>query len=606
MMAFLNNSNKPASSVFYTVEKIDTKRNEKRPPPPYTTSSIQQDLGSRLGLPAKMLMSILQKLYESGMITYHRTDSTNLSSYAVDEIKKYVTENIGENYVHTRAYKTKAKCAQEAHEAIRPTYFRPELPDGFTDMENKVYSFIFKRTVASQMKAYVYDLITVTIGISNSELKYIASAEKPIFDGYRRIYDENVKDKDDDTNNNDGESSGSNVSKIENISVGDVLPVTKIVSTEKYKTPPVRYSEATLIKKMEVLGIGRPSTYANILETLLERNYVEKKDIQGKKVDTNEYTLVPPIRDAKDAKEIKRKVSKTSIGAEKKKMVPTEIGKITMEFLEKNFKDIVNYDFTNQMENRLDVVASGAQEWTNVIGDFYSLFHPNVELLKAVPSMKAENENKRMLGTHEGKNIYTYVAKYGPVIQIGEDKDKKYVKLDDKFNVKTVTLDDVLGMIKYPLILGTHNGHDVIVKKGPYGFYINYNEKNYKMPVDTIVDTLTLDDAINKCINPSLTTITTISALASASASSSREGSETGSVEGAISEVTPNVNISIKSVGDYHIKIGKYGPYILFKGKFYKIYGETNPEVLCKMTKEECKKVVDGKKTTDTKKTTKK
>jgi DNA topoisomerase-1 len=571
-----------AKSSIYSVENIEIKRNEKRPPAPYITSSIQQDVGNRYGLPAKKIMSILQTLYEGGLITYHRTDSTNLSSFSMDEIKKYISTHIGENYLHPRIYKTKSKCAQEAHEAIRPTYFNKiELDDTFTDLDKKVYALIWKRTVASQMSAYVYDALTVTINISNNisinisinnELKFITKSEKSIFDGYKKIYQE-VVDKNDDEDilcEND---------IFANLKIGTNLDLNKITITEKYKNPPPRYTESSLIKKMELLGIGRPSTYANIIDTILDRNYVEKKDIEGKKVDTNEFTYVN--KDGKNnnnnKNEITKKVIKTSIGAEKKKMIPTEIGKITLEFLEKNFQDIVNYGFTNQMENKLDIIASGTLEWTQAVGEFYSMFHPKVELLNSTPSQKSEHNKKRIIGMNDnGKNIYAYIAKYGPVLQIGEDKDKekKYIKLDDKFNVETVSMDDIESMIKFPKHLGKHKDLDIVVKNGPYGFYLVYNKKNHKIPPE-FNELLTLEEAI-QCIEHT---------YVKQSVSIDNNENETLNDD----NKTSSVNKNVKSIGEYQIKIGKYGPYILYNGKFYKIKNEYEPENL---TEEDCIKIV--------------
>ena len=555
-----------AKSSIYSIENIETKRNEKRPSPPYITSSIQQDVGNRYGLPAKKIMSILQTLYEGGLITYHRTDSTNLSSFAMDEIKKYISTHIGENYLHPRIYKTKSKCAQEAHEAIRPTYFnKVELDDNFTDLDKKVYGLIWKRTVASQMSAYVYDTITVTINISNNnELKFISRSEKSIFDGYKKIYQEVVDKNDDDDILCENDI-------FANLKIGATLNLNKITCTEKYKNPPPRYTESSLIKKMELLGIGRPSTYANIIDTILDRNYVEKKDVDGKKVDTCEFTYVN-----NNKKEITKKVIKISIGAEKKKMIPTEIGKITLEFLEKNFQDIVNYGFTNSMENKLDTIASGTLDWTQAVGEFYSMFHPKVELLNSTPSQKAENNKKRIIGTNDnGKNIYAYIAKYGPVLQIGEDKDKekKYIKLDEKFNVETVSMDDIQTMIKFPKSLGTHNNYEIVVKNGPYGYYLVYNGKNHKIPQE-FNELLTLEEAI-QCVE---NTYTKNSVDPDTNENSNDNNTET---------IPSNKNI--KSIGDYHIKIGKYGPYILYNGKFYKIKNEYVPE---NITEEDCIKIV--------------
>jgi DNA topoisomerase-1 len=559
VLEFLESS----KSASYTIENIETVRNEKRPPSPYITSSIQQDVGNRYGLPAKKIMSILQTLYEGGLITYHRTDSTNLSSSAMDEIKKYITTHIGANYVHMRLYKTKSKCAQEAHEAIRPTYFsKTELDDSYTDLDKKVYTLIWKRTVASQMSPYIYDIITTKIAISNNNLlKFIAKNENSIFDGYKKIYDDHIEKEDNDDENLIKE----NLIKENNLKKGDVLISNKITSNEKYKNPPPRYTEASLIKKMEILGIGRPSTYANIIETILDRNYAEKKDIVGKKIDTSEFIYVPK-------KEISKKINAVVIGEEKKKMVPTEIGKITLDFLEKNFENIVNYDFTNNMEKSLDIIASGTLEWTKAIGDFYSLFHPNVEKLSSTVSQKSENNKKRTIGvTIDGKNIYTYIAKYGPVIQIGDDKDKdkKYIKLDDKFNVETVTYKDIELLITFPKNLGKYKEYDILIKNGRYGYYIVYNGKNYKILQD-FNELLTFNEAI-QCIE------------------NNSQNLNTEKVNGESNESNPNINSNVKNIGEYHIKIGKYGPYILFNSKFYKINDKYEPKDL---TEEDCKKIV--------------
>jgi DNA topoisomerase-1 len=341
---------------------------------------------------------------------------------------------------------------------------------------------------------------------------------------------------------------------------------------------------------MELLGIGRPSTYANIIETILDRNYVEKKDIEGKKVDTCEFTYINKNND-KTKNEINKKIIKISIGAEKKKMVPTEIGKITLDFLEKNFQDIVNYGFTNSMENKLDVIASGSLEWTQAVGEFYSLFHPKVELLNNTPSQKAENNKKRVVGKDDnGKNIYTYIAKYGPVLQVGEDndKDKKYIKLDGKFNVETVSMDNIQSMIKFPKNLGSHNNFEIIVKNGPYGYYLVYNKKNYKIPPQ-FNELLTLEEAI-QCIENTY--------IKESNESNNNQSDDSNDVD-----KTPSLNKNVKSIGEYHIKIGKYGPYILYNGKFYKIKSEYVPENL---TEEDCVKIIGANNINTTSKPVKK
>jgi DNA topoisomerase-1 len=544
--------------VVYTVESMDSKKNEKRPPPPYVTSSIQQDLGSRFGIPAKKIMSILQNLYEGGLITYHRTDSTNLSDFAQGEAKKYIIETLGKEYFHPRIYKTKSKSAQEAHEAIRPTYFsKMELEgDDFSEMDKKVYALIWKRTVASQMSPYIYEIYTMTIGISGRDEKYIAKAEKMIFEGYKKIYQDFEK--------KDGDGDEDVISPIfGNIKVGDTMVADKVVSVEKYLNPPPRYTEASLIKKMELLGIGRPSTYANIIETILNKNYVQKKDIEGRKIDGESFVL--------EKGDVKKNVIKISIGAEKKKLIPTEIGKVTLGFLEKNFENIVNYQFTSNMELKLDEVASGGLGWVVAVGEFYSSFHPQVEVLKKTSSMKGETSGKRLVGNNsEDIPVYAYLAKYGPVLQIGDDTDKgkRYVKLDEQYSINTVSMKDVEKIIQFPKTLGKHNGLDILVKNGMYGFYMTHGGKNYKIP-EGHNEYLSLEDAVEIIGG----------------------GVKTGE-DGEASE-TSVVNTSIKSIGKYQIRNGKFGPYILYDKKFFSIGKDYNP---AELTEEDCKKIVSVKK----------
>jgi DNA topoisomerase-1 len=540
VLMFLNDCKK---SIF-TIIGIDKKNVEKKPPPPYITSTIQQDIGSRFSIGSKKIMSILQKLYESGYITYHRTDSTNLSNDVQGLIKTYICDKFGKNYLHARIYKSKIKCAQEAHEAIRPTKINLDIlgDDTFDELEKKIYNIIWKRTVASQMSACITELYTITINISNRKELFIARAEKMIFDGYKKIYDD-VKN---DDNADDCDAILPNDFVVDNIKNNEILQYLKITSTEKYQSPPPRYNESTLIKKMEKIGIGRPSTYSNIIETIIERKYSEKKDLKGLKVDIDIYIL--------EKNDIKNKKESIVTGSEKKKLVPTDLGINKTAFLENNFSQILDYNFTSNLEEKLDEIANSNMQWDSVVKDFYEQFIPNVDKLndKALIS-KSKDERKKCLGTtDDGKSVYVYVAKYGPVIQIGDDKDIKYVKLDSEYGINSVTLDDIKEIIKYPKKIGVYKEKDILLKNGMYGYYIYYNEQNYKL-LESMDENININDAI-KCID-------------------TKDGQNTDTIK----------------IDKYTIKNGPYGYYILFNKKFYSIPKEYDVTTL---TKELCATII--------------
>ena len=562
----------------FQIENIDKKQIEKKPPPPYITSSIQQDIGTRFGISAKNTMLILQKLYEHGFITYHRTDNTNLSAEIKDEIKNYVLSNFGQKYSQVRNYNSKIKCAQEAHEAIRPTSIaRISLSnnksnegdgdengnDDENNLDNKIYQIIWKRTVASQMAASLSELFTMDIKISERPEKFIAKAEKLIFDGYKKVYqeikDEDAKNDEDDTFIEDEKNLKSNFLDQE-IEINEILNYTKINSSEKYNQTPPRYNESSLIKKMEKIGIGRPSTYSNIIETILERKYVEIKNNAGKKMEIIIITL--------EKNQIKNKIDSQIIGAEKKKLRPSDLGISTSQFLEKNFTNILDYNFTSNLEQKLDEIANSNAQWNNVISDFYGQFRPSVEKLNNEKASSSEDK-KRFLGVDEesGKNTYAYIAKYGPVIQIGEsnDKEKKYIKIEEPYKWETITLSEIYNMNKFPKKLGKYKEFEIYLKKGQYGLYLSYNECNYKL-INDYDENLTLDEAI-LCINDKKID-----------------------------------NISRK-IDKYEIKNGPYGPYILFDKKFFKITDKYKPEDL---TKEDCKKIISDTKSAPKKKFVKK
>ncbi len=563
----------------YFVEKIESKRVEKRPPPPYTTSSIQQDLGQRFNLPSKKIMSVLQHLYESGKITYHRTDSTTLSEHIMKEIKDYIIghPDYGRNYFHPRNFKTKSKSAQEAHEAIRPTHIHQEnLEDTFDEIDKRIYQMVWRRTVASQMAPCISDLYIMIIAINNQPEKFLAKAERIISEGYKKIYDDNIKKEDEEEDELIGGLFGE-------IKEGDNIDNEKVVSTEKYQNPPLRYSEASIIKKMEVVGIGRPSTYASILSKLFERLYIEKKNIPGKKIPGVCFTF--------EKNKLKNHKIDILIGNEKNKLVPTEVGKRTNDYLNLNFDMIVNEEFTSDMENKLDQVANGELVWNYVINNYYNTFHPNVEKLKNTVLNNTNNIEKRCIGMDDGKNVYVYNAKYGPVYQIGEDKakDKKYIKLAEGHTIESVTLEDFINQKEndnYPKILGQHNDKNIILKKGKYGFYICYNDINYKLK-EGMDENLTLEQA-KECMYINNNTKANTNNNTN---TNNNESTNVSNTENKTSEY--NLEQLPKKVGKYFIKNGPYGPYVQLDKIFASIPKNKNPVDL---TEQECKELIDNKK----------
>jgi DNA topoisomerase-1 len=520
------------SSIF-TIKSITKTNIEKRPAPPYTTSSIQQDIGMRFGLGSKKIMSVLQHLYEQGHITYHRTDSTNLSKSIQNEIKEYIINKIDKKYVHLRSYISKIKCAQEAHEAIRPTHIDVEVLDNkFDEIDKKIYNIIWKRTVSSQMSASKSEVYNIIISISNRTEYFTSKAEKIVFDGYKKIYEDIVK-KEDSADLDDTEDNLPSDFLIDNIEENEKINYIKIVCNEKYHNPPFRYSEATLIKKMEKNGIGRPSTYSSIIETLMERKYIEKKDVKGNKIETINHIL--------EKNSIKEKKEHIILGSEKKKLIPSELGIQTTNFLEMNFNKLLDIDFTALLEEKLDNIANNKDMWNKVVSDFYYDFLPQIIQLN-------DSDKKRFLGNDEyGKPVYAYVAKFGPVFQIDNGKNAKYIKLNSNMCVDSVTLEDLKKIDNIPKVLGMYEDKEIILKNGVYGYYLSYNNKNYKI-LENYDKNLSLEEAL-ECL---------------------KENNE-------------------KKIGDYIIKTGKYGPYILFNKKFYNIPQKYNIE---NITKDQCYEII--------------
>ena len=542
---------KKAMESTFSIESIDKKKTEKSPQSCFITSTIQQEAGTRFGMSSKSIMNNLQKLYEAGLITYHRTDNVNLSSEFIDKIEDYVNTKYGSDYFKKRVYKSKVKCAQEAHEAIRPTNLEKKiLNDSFDEYQKKIYNLIWKRTVASQMANAVYDSYIITIHISKSKYKFECKFEKLLFEGYKKVYSDFVSKNDESAENEPKEMIDDKW--IKELKNDQEITNKKIICTEKFQSPPGRYSEATLIKKMEKLGIGRPSTYASIIETLMTREYVKKDNVEGVKKEITILTL--------ESNKISTKLDQMQLGSEKKKLVPSPIGKETTTFLDKHFEKLMDYSFTSELEGQLDEIANNKLIWNQMLSRFYKDFEPKVALLKS-KEIKSEAyqkkmDNRRNLGmSSKNEHVFAYVGKYGPVIQfVDAENDKKsyFQKCDDKYDIETITLEEVDNMMNSNKAgqLGAFKDKPVYLKKGKFGYYLECDKKNYKI-LEDYDENLTIDEAI-KCIDN-------------------------------------KAKSNIHNFGDYIVKQGPYGPYILYKSKFYKIQKDVDLDTL---TKDDCQRIV--------------
>ena len=475
-VAFLNNSN----GATFSVSEIVKKPLKKSAPAPFTTSTLQQEASRKLSFPVSKTMSVAQRLYESGHITYMRTDSVNLSSLAIDEAKKQVITAFGESYSNPKNYNTKSKSAQQAHEAVRPTNFSMSA-DSIKDYDQKrLYSLILNRTLASQMKPAELEKTNIKISNSKDAEIFFASGEVIKFDGYLKLYQVS---KDDDNGENDGILPGFN----EN----EVLELCKIFAQQKFSRPPYRYSEASLVKKLEELGIGRPSTYAPTIKTVQDRGYVEIKDLDGVDRSINIISLVN--------NEITKTTHIEKVGADRKKMIPTTIGEVVNEFLSEHFVKIMDYNFTADIEKELDAIASGQLNWSDMLQKFYKPFHKNVIHTQE----NAERANgERFLGDDPatGEPVFAKLGKYGPIIQIGdtkeEDKKPRFASLKNDQNIKSIDLQSALTLFEYPKLLGHHDGDEVFLKLGRFGPYLQFAKSNVSIPKGMDVDQIDMQFAI--------------------------------------------------------------------------------------------------------------
>ena len=528
--AFLN----ACQGATFTIEDITTRPVKKTPPAPFTTSTLQQEAARKLGYTVAQTMMIAQRLYESGFITYMRTDSVNLSEYATASSKDAIIHMMGERYVHPRHFETKTKGAQEAHEAIRPTYMENQSIDG-TAQEKKLYDLIWKRTIASQMADAELEKTTATISISKSGEVFTAVGEVIKFDGFLHVYRESY----DDESEQEDESR-----LLPPLKKGQKLEYGPIVATERFTQRPPRYTEASLVRKLEELGIGRPSTYAPTISTIQQREYVEKGNKDGEERTFNVLTL-------KDS-QIKDEDHSEITGAEKSKLFPTDTGTVVNDFLTEYFPDILDYNFTASVEKEFDEIAEGEVQWTSIMKTFYDQFHPSVE---KTLSIKTEHKvGERILGEEPGtgKTVSVKIGRFGPVVQIGtvDDEEKpRFAQMKKGQSMETITLEEALELFKLPRTIGEYEGKTVSVGIGRFGPYIQHNKVYVSLP---------------KTLDPMKVTL---------------EEAEQLILEKRAKEAERHIK-KFDEEPDMEILNGRYGPYIAYKGNNYKIPKDIVPQDL--------------------------
>jgi DNA topoisomerase-1 len=468
--------------AIFTINNLEVKPAEKSPAPPFTTSTLQQEASRKLGYSVSQTMSIAQKLYEHGFITYMRTDSVNLSELAIGNAKNTITANYGERYSNPRRYTTKNVSAQEAHEAIRPTYFENQTVEG-TAQEKRLYDLIWKRAIASQMSKAQIERTIASIGISTNSMQLTATGEVLKFDGFLKVYMESTDEEGADDENS---------KMLPPLSVGEKLNLMQMDATERFTRPAPRYTEASLVKQLEELGIGRPSTYAPTISTIQKRGYVLKEDREGKERKFTTLTL------AKD--EVAHEIKAEKYASEKSKLFPSDIGMIVTDFLSKHFENIMDYNFTASVEKEFDEIAQGQMQWNKMIEAFYTPFHKEVE--KTTETAERQS-GERLLGQDPktGKNIYAKVGRFGPFVQLGENSDDEtqkpqYGKLLQGQRVDSLSLEEAIDLFKLPRTIGEFEGKEVSVNIGRFGPYVKWGEEFISLPKGEEVMEVNLEKAI--------------------------------------------------------------------------------------------------------------
>ena len=531
----------------FTVDNVTVKPLKRTPAPPFTTSTLQQEAARKLGLSVRQTMRLAQRLYEEGLITYMRTDSVNLSKLALGTISKEIKENIGEQYLKVRHYRTTSKGAQEAHEAIRPTYISNHTITG-TPQEKKLYDLIWKRTIASQMADAELEKTTATIAVSGRQETFVAEGEVVKFDGFLKVYFES---SDDQQENKSG--AAADLRTLPAITRGDSLSAQAVLATQRFTQQPNRYTEASLVRRLEELGIGRPSTYAPIISTIQDRNYVEKGEDKGTKRDYEIITL-------KNGKITLGKKSEL-YGNEKGKLIPTDVGMVVNDFLVKYFPSIMDYNFTAKVENEFDEVAKGNVEWNKEIADFYDGFHPSIS---KVSSLRLEHKvGERTLGNDPktGLPVMVKIGRYGPLVQMGSSDNEtkpRFASLQKGQSIETITLEEAVKLFDLPRDLGEFEGSEVTIGVGHYGPYVKHNGKYASIPKDMSPTAITLDEAIAVIM-------------------AQREND------------AKKVLKTFDEEPDLKVLNGRYGPYIVYKKQNVKIPKGKDAEAL---TLEECREIV--------------
>jgi len=529
----------------FTVSDVEKKEATRFPAAPFTTSTLQQEAARKLRFPVSMTMRVAQSLYERGLITYMRTDSTNLSTLALGAAKNFITGNFGPEYSKTRQFKTHSKGAQEAHEAIRPTYIENTEIEG-TAQEQKLYNLIWKRTVASQMADAKVLNTTLRVASDKRSEKFNAQATQVLFDGFLKLYIEGT----------DNQEAEEEEVMLPDLQVGPKMEEKGINAECKFTAAPPRYSEATLVKKLEELGIGRPSTYAPTIATLTTgRGYIVKGDKEGKKITVNDLEL----RNGN----ISEKSKTETVGAERGRLLPQEIGMIVTDYLEKNFTDIMGYDFTANVEKEFDQIADGNLVWNDVIGAFYTPFHKKVD--EVLHDGNYSHVSKELGTDSEGNKITAKFGKFGPYIQKGEGEKAQYASLGKGQLIENITLEDALKMFQLPRTVGEYNGIQVVARKGPYGAFLKYGDRNFSIPRGKDPLKITLDECA-------------------------------AIIEDGLSKTAANSVMAEYKDSDIQVINGRYGPYIKHAGSNYKIPKETDAATL---TEAACLEIINNSKPTE-------
>lgn len=541
---------KACAKAHFTVKDVTTRPQKRTPAPPFTTSTLQQEAAHKLGFSVAQTMMVAQRLYESGHITYMRTDSVNLSTLCINACKEIIEKKMGPNYLKSRQYHTKTKGAQEAHEAIRPTRMDVTSIDEGTAQDRRLYDLIWKRTAASQMADAEIEKTTVTIETSGQEATFIAVGEIIKFDGYLKVYQ---------SRNTDNATSETKNQPLPTVKPGDELNYVEIAASERFSQHTPRYNEATLVKKLEELGIGRPSTYAPTISTIQQRGYVKKDNIQDQNKQTHVLTLINGT--------IKKEIKNITPTIEKNKLIPTDIGIIVNDYLIKHFPDIMDYNFTAEVEKHFDNIAEGKTEWKEMTSNFYTHLQP--EIKQASEEKTTHKAGERLLGTDAktGKPVFAKIGRYGAIIQIGTANDKekpRFAPINKQQSIENITLKEALELFKLPRTLGKYEGKDVIIGNGRYGPYILHNNKYASLTEKYNPLTISLNDAIKIII-----------------------AKEKKEKEKQIKTFEEDKNMIILN--------GRYGPYIAYKGNNYTI--KTTRDKAAQLSYAQCQEIINTKQT---------